>query len=542
MARPRHKIPEHVAPNGVRSTLPPGYVVGERFPPGPPAPVRSTMGQVPQYGVVGNSAFSGYLHGPQPNKKPPTHAETMESFAELDGLRALWWAEVLSCEPIAEHVVRFAGGEDGVPKAVVKALGRKRFSSALVVEWLRGCRGQARSVWKGIQAQMRGEPIKWIPGQALRSTDRPWFDRCERAMAECTRVCARIAGANVRLAMRRAARFTGRGGFSYHDLIHEAFMGLIVAAERFDPDRGLHFSTYSLHWVRHHINRAIENGGRIVRVPVGMQLRRLAVQNARDKVGNDPAAIMAETGCSERQIRLLYQQAGFMSPHVSMDTHRDPDGRALGGILPDGAQLPDESIVEAERLAAIRTGVEALDDRDREILRRRFGFDDEPETLAEIARTLGLSRERVRQLEARSLEGLRSLMSEKRGALKGKMDRILEFFEKAEAPALLSEVATGARVAPSDARAMLKDLFARGRLRRVRYSRYSGPLGVSDVELMVLDALAREPAQAGGVVVIKKATGLHPRAVKGALRRLEECGRLEREKRSYSLPRMEEAS
>lgn len=224
----------------------------------------------------------------------------------------------------------------------------------------------------------------------------------------------RLVAANLRLVVSIARRYQGMG-LSFSDLIGEGNLGLIKAAEYFDPELGFRFSTYASKWIRQSITRALANHSRTVRIPANViaSLRKYLQTErklAQSKGGRHTVDDVAEA--LELPVNKVNDLERLTRGTLSMDSPLGEEAQAtLYDLLPDGRQ---ESPLEAagETLARRRMGalMDALDERERRILNFRFGLDgQEPLSLEETGRKIGVTRERVRQIEKRSLLRLRRL-------------------------------------------------------------------------------------------------------------------------------------
>ena len=223
----------------------------------------------------------------------------------------------------------------------------------------------------------------------------------------------KLAMSQQRIAYHEARKLASRM-MERADLTQEGYVGLLRAAKRFDPERGLRFSTYARWWVRAQITRAIDQNGRVVRLPGAAveQLRNLR-KAQRDHEQNGGAWTISDLA---EQAGVDKERAEFLLSRgeaISLDEPVDDDGprsRPLGGLLADdGAIDPLVDAIDRQETHRALAAVEHLDDRQRFVVTSRFGLDgDQPKSLAEVGRLMSLSRERVRQLEKEALRALRS--------------------------------------------------------------------------------------------------------------------------------------
>lgn len=243
--------------------------------------------------------------------------------------------------------------------------------------------------------------------RALGRTDRDAAARAEQAAAElrhAEETAWRLAWSERRIAAVEAKKL-GTQFLDAADLVQEGYLGLLDAARRFDPDRGLRFSTYARWWVRARMTRAIDNTGRLVRLPGNAveQLRNLRKAELLGVSNSDELASWA--GIDAERLQALRSSG----PAVSLDQRIDEDGRSLGEELADEAAVDASETSEAREAATrLRDAMrDVLDEREQHVLTERYGLrGDQDVSLSEIARRMDLSRERVRQIERRALKGL----------------------------------------------------------------------------------------------------------------------------------------
>jgi len=222
----------------------------------------------------------------------------------------------------------------------------------------------------------------------------------------------RLVEANLRFVVHYAKRYRGLG-LSYMDLVHEGSLGLIEAAKRFDPERNVKFISYAVWWVRQAIFHSLSEHVRVFRLPQKLsgQVSRLATARDQLKLELERTPTTEElaerTLFSKEEVERLLLAAG---DDVSLSTAVGDDGNLeLGDTLEqDSVPSVEVEMIRSSFEQRIQDMVGGLDQKEREVVRMRFGLDgDEPKTLQEIGETMGLSRERIRQIESRAKEKLR---------------------------------------------------------------------------------------------------------------------------------------
>jgi RNA polymerase primary sigma factor len=240
----------------------------------------------------------------------------------------------------------------------------------------------------------------------------------------------RMVRANLRLVVNIARGYTGKG-LSLQDLIEEGNLGLLRAVEGFDPAVGTRFSTYASYWIKQSIKRALINSAKTIRIPAYMvellSKWRRASARLTEELGRTPTPeeIARVLGLQKKKLPIIKKAIRIYNS--TPQTDQSETGWSLGEIVMDERlKTPEDELVEHDVLKSVREMLTTMDPREATVLKMRFGLEEhEPHTLKEIGESLGLTRERVRQIETEALGKLAD-------GLKDPRERLIEQMEAAE--------------------------------------------------------------------------------------------------------------
>lgn len=247
----------------------------------------------------------------------------------------------------------------------------------------------------------------------LTAEEEVYFAR--RSLKGCEASRKRMIVSNLRLVVKVARRYNNRG-LALLDLIEEGNLGLIRAVEKFDPERGFRFSTYATWWIRQTIERAIMNQTRTIRLPIHvvkeLNVYLRASRELSQKLDHEPTAEEIAAAL-DKPVEDVTKMLRLNERITSVDTPIGGENdKALLDIIADEKEFsPEESLQDSDIKSNIVTWLQELNPKQREVLARRFGLMGyEPSTLEDVGAEIGLTRERVRQIQVEALRRLRDML------------------------------------------------------------------------------------------------------------------------------------
>lgn len=252
--------------------------------------------------------------------------------------------------------------------------------------------------------------LKWIGRVPLLKRDQE-LALARHCVTGCLVCKQALVEANLRLVVSIAKKYVNRG-LSLQDLIQEGNMGLIRGVEKFDPERGFRFSTYASWWIRQAVCRAVCDHGRTIRVPVHAQEAMVRIARAagllQQKHGRDATCYELSEALKMTQDRInevLLAQAETLSLEAPMGESEDS---SLSEFIVDRRQSPADAAFNSQVRSQIAKALSTLIEKERDVIVLRYGLEDgRPQTLEAVARVLGITRERVRQIEQCAMRKLK---------------------------------------------------------------------------------------------------------------------------------------
>jgi RNA polymerase primary sigma factor len=331
----------------------------------------------------------------------------------LEYLKGLEKISLLTPEQEVDLARRIKQGEEQVRTLEMKTSRLKAQLSSSPV--YRG--GKKRVNGNSRQSQKtkgkNGKKLRFTPSERREKSRKykEMLDRHQRAIIETQQAKNALIQANLRLVVSIAKRYANRG-LSFLDLIQEGNLGLMQAMAKFDYTKGYKFSTYASWWIRAAILRAFAEKSRTIRIPNYLfEIKGKMMKSFKDQVkrlGREPTSqeLSKDSGIPLNDVEKILN---LIEEPISLDMPIGEEDSTLEDLIPDEKSLsPSDSLLEKDLVHQIGKLLSGLSEREEKILRLRFGIGEDGEcTLEEIGRQFGLSRERIRQIEAKALERLR---------------------------------------------------------------------------------------------------------------------------------------
>lgn len=240
------------------------------------------------------------------------------------------------------------------------------------------------------------------------------YELALKAKAGDKKAFDRIINANLRFVVSVAKKYRGQG-MALSDLINEGNIGLITALEKFEPEKGYHFISYAVWWIRQSIMKALSEKARAVRLPLNRANELMQIQKAQSEIlhdniddPNNLELISEKTGLEESLVKDLLSISQDIVNLDSAIKSDDDSSSTFSEFIEDPSKGPEEEIVGESLKSEVRSLLLTLSEKERQILVMRYGLDgNKPMSLKEIGIKFGLTKERIRQIEKRALEKLR---------------------------------------------------------------------------------------------------------------------------------------
>jgi RNA polymerase primary sigma factor len=337
--------------------------------------------------------------------------------AELATTETAAWRVALAHDDVAREIPRI------VNPLLVTPIPTPRASHALVLRKADPDRECIETLISELKRERsRPKPSWWRKAPTPASA--ALMDDLRRHGAAAKRTREAFVTANLRLVIAMAKRYRVGGSISLPDLIQDGNIGLMHAVGRFDPERGLRFSTFACWWIRHFIGRAIENTASTVRIPVHMRHAMRGIETARTKLtlqlGRAPTTSELATAAkvAERDVtrleHMLVGQASSLNEPLNFQSGGENTELTRLDVLEGDGRAPDDSVQDGRSAEQLQRHIARLKPMEADIIRNRFGFAHREDTFKEIGKRYSLTRERIRQVQEIALDKLRGYVEHDR--------------------------------------------------------------------------------------------------------------------------------